>query len=117
MNPTNGEKLSEVNIDDNPTRNEFSLLIFDNFLSYGRYMMQIQVDIEVTAETKFQTEALTYVQINPSGMAVAALPGGTTKISVGFEQNVYLRPALYSRDFDKVISPSQLNYSFICQVL
>jgi hypothetical protein len=117
VNPANGETLYEVNMDANPTRTSSSLLIFDSFLSYGRYAMVIQVNTTISETTKFLNEKKTFIEILPSGMDVAALPGGITEVSVGYKQDIHFKPAVHSKDYDNIISPSQLNYTFYCQVI
>jgi hypothetical protein len=115
-NSQNGVKLNKINIDSNPTIYNSELVIKQNSLDYGLYLIVNQVDMKWNKQL-MTSENYTYVKIVPSGIVLKGLEGGLNEIRIGTVQGLEINPVKYSHDLDFVISVSKLNYEFYCQVI
>ena len=103
----------------NPTSTTAQLVIPANTLSYGIYEFTYQLNALVTSSNILLSSnvPIIYVEIVPTGLAVFALANGVSGIMIGYQQAYTLYPGLYSIDFDYIIAPSILNFTFFCSTV
>jgi len=115
----NATFMTKIDLSSNPTWQSTILVTQANTLAYGLYAFNFQTNVTITkASNIFLTNNVTtYVQINPSGLAVYGLENGVSGLLIGTQQSFSLKPALYSLDLDSLIQPSSLQYKFYCYTL
>ena len=108
--------IRTLDLSSNPSALTGELIFAENSLSYGLYEFKFATDLMFNSETLSST-IQTYVKIVPSGVAVFALENGVKETKIGSSQRYYLRPTVYSFDFDGLILPSQLDFVYYCRVI
>jgi hypothetical protein len=105
-----------LDLSKNPSALTGELIFAENALDYGLYEFQFSINL-TSISGIFQNSIRTYARIVPSGVIVFALENGMNEIKVGSNQRFFLKPAVYSYDLDNLIPPSQLNFTYYCQVV
>ena len=70
-----------------------------------------------TKKSEFISLSSTYVQIEPTGIAVSAFKGGINEVRIGIKQRLKMDPVKFSKDFDGLIDMSTLKFNFYCKVM
>ena len=77
-------------------------------LDLGLY--QLNITVTMTVAPQYNTWALAYVQIEPSGITANMVPLGTSIISSGREKDLTLDPGKYSIDPDVDVFNASVSY-------
>ena len=108
--------LKAVDLSTNPTSGSTELVIKENTLDYGLYQFTLQVDVSFNGQV-VSSQAQTYVEIIPTGLAVFALENGVSRVLVGSKQAFNLNPSLYTFDMDGLITPDKLSFVYYCKMV
>lgn len=111
------QQLVNVSLTSNPSSFTPMLVIKENTLDYGLYMITYEVGLNTTINEYMKSNTTTFIKVIPTGLAVYALENGIASIRIGYKQSLKLQPSLYSIDFDYVISPNSLSFTFFCRVI
>ena len=110
--------LTTVDLTSIPSSQLSELVILENTLAYGLYKFEFRVIVTVNGDSQLSSNlAETYVQIIPTGLAVISIENGVSSVLIGTKQSFDLKPSVFSRDFDNIIQPNQLNFSFYCKTV
>ena len=103
----------------NPTSSSAQLVIPANTLSYGVYEFIFQVTATITSSNIVLASNIqsVYIEIIPTGLAVFAIANGVSGFVIGYQQTYTLSPGLFTIDFDYIVSPSSLNFTFYCSTV
>ena len=74
------------------------LYIPSRTLAYGTY--QLKLIVSMVSATTMNSSMSAYVKITPSGITANLVPYGTSMITRGHQQDLYLDPGTYSADID-----------------
>ena len=110
--------LSTIDLSSNPSSQLSELVLNENTLAYGLYRFQFQVVVKFNGNKQISSNlAETFIEIIPTGLAVFAIENGVSSVLIGTKQSFDLQPSVFSSDFDNIIQPSELNFTFYCQTV
>ena len=113
-----GQQIINIDLSANPTAQLSELVIKENTLAYGLYRFQFQVTVTFNGNSQISSNlAETFIEIVPTGLAVFAIENGVSSVLIGTKQSFYLQPSVFSLDFDNIIQPSQLNFTYFCKTV
>lgn len=113
-----GQQIIPVDLRGNPTAQLSELVINENTLTYGLYRFQFQVTVTFNGNSQISSNlAETFIEIIPTGLAVFAIANGVSSVLIGTKQPFTLQPSVFSMDFDNIIQPSQLNFTYYCKTV
>ena len=107
------DSSTDIDLSSNPTSNTASLVIQQNYLSYGLYQITYQIYSMQDLISPLSSE-VTYIKIIPTGISVYGLEYGKTYLKVGFAQEIVFQPNIYSFDFDFIADISLLEFRYYC---
>lgn len=118
VDPKTLTNLNDVDLSKNPTSKSSELVIKENTLTYGLYKFQYQVIATFNKISEISSNIPeTFIKIIPTGLAVFAIQNGVSNILIGSLQSFNLQPSVYSIDFDNLIQPSELNFTYYCKTV
>ena len=98
----------------NPTLVSSELVIPANTLMYDLYKFTFIIQISTASNGILSNQVDTFIEIVPTGLAIFGIQNGISNVLIGSQQQFILNPAAYSLDFDAVVAPSSLAYTFYC---
>lgn len=110
-----GKPIELVSLENNPTVANSELVILDNSMDVGLYKFVFKITMKTT-KSEFISLSSTFVQIEPTGIAVAAFKGGINEVRIGIKQRLRMDPVKFSKDYDGLIDMSSLVFKFYCKV-
>jgi hypothetical protein len=118
VDPSTLATLAIKDLSANPTSLLSELVIKENTLAYGLYKFQFQVIATFNGNSQISSNlAETYFQIIPTGLVVIAISNGVSSVWIGTNQEFILQPSVFSIDFDNIVQPSQLNFTYYCKTV
>ena len=118
IDPNTFANLSAIDLSSNPSSQLSELVIKENTLAYGLYKFLFQVIVKFNGNSQISSNlAETYIQIIPTGLAVFAIENGVSSVLIGTKQSFDLQPSMFSIDFDNIIQPSELNFTYYCKTV
>ena len=118
LDPQTFVTLENIDLSIYQSHQSTELVIDENTLAYGLYKFKFQVIVTFNGNSQISSNmAETYIQIIPTGLAVFAIENGVSSVLLGTKQSFNLQPSVFSIDFDNIVQPSQLNFTYYCKMV
>ena len=90
----------QLNIDSILNTNLTEIFIPSRILNYGLYQLKLTIIINLFS-SQLSSSSITYIKITPSDIIVNLIPYGTSLITIGKEEDLYIYPSNYSFNQDE----------------